>query len=39
VLTRPFCKTQMLSMLEFAHTHWKTGWPTEQNRQLRSPDD
>src|SRR5262245_53805591 len=29
VLARPIRKTQMLSMLEFAHTHWKTGWPTK----------
>jgi|ERR1041385_6331385 DNA-binding NtrC family response regulator len=28
VLTRPFHKDQVLSMLDFAHTHWKTGWPT-----------
>lgn len=27
VLTRPFRKEQVISMLDFAHTHWKTEWP------------
>ncbi len=27
VLTRPFHKDQVVSMLDFAHTYWKTTWP------------
>ena len=27
VLTRPFQKEQVLAMLMFAYTHWKTSWP------------
>ena len=27
VLTRPFQREQLLAMLDFAYTHWKTRWP------------
>ncbi len=31
VLTRPFRKEQVVSMLEFAYTYWKTAWPVPKS--------
>jgi FixJ family two-component response regulator len=31
VLTRPFQRKQVLAMLDFAYTHWKTRWPSRPN--------
>jgi DNA-binding response OmpR family regulator len=31
VLTRPFQRKEVLAMLDFAHTHWKTRWPSRPN--------
>jgi FixJ family two-component response regulator len=31
VLTRPFQREEVLAMLDFAYTHWKTRWPSRPN--------
>jgi AmiR/NasT family two-component response regulator len=31
VLTRPLRRDRVLSMLDFAHQHWKSAWPVKTN--------
>ena len=31
VLARPFQREEVLAMLDFAYTHWKTRWPSRPN--------
>jgi FixJ family two-component response regulator len=36
VLARPFHREGVLAMLDFAHTHWKTRWPSRPNGQFEA---
>lgn len=36
VLTRPFQREQVLAMLDFAYTHWRTRWPSRPNGRFEA---
>jgi AmiR/NasT family two-component response regulator len=36
VLARPFQREQVLAMLDFAYTHWKTRWPSRPNGRFEA---